>query len=175
MVAKMDEFSQYAVEEDEFSKYEEKPKVQEDEFSQYAADEDEFSQYATDKQVDLTPESPTLISEPLTKDEITKIAAKHGVTNPDVLDKLITQAYIRGGTVEGETRPLQYAVGLASDLILPGEVPSFIQKKLQDDPKLRAAMDDVSTLVGLLQLVLHMVVLVDWPVLKRAKNLKALR
>ncbi len=143
----MDEFSQYAVEEDEFSKYEEKPKVQEDEFSQYAADEDEFSQYATDKQVDLTPESPTLISEPLTKDEITKIAAKHGVTNPDVLDKLITQAYIRGGTVEGETRPLQYAVGLASDLILPGEVPSFIQKKLQDDPKLRAAMDDVSTLV----------------------------
>ena len=104
----------------------------------------------------LTPESPTWISDPLTKEEISGIAAKHGIKDTAALDKLMTQAYLRGGTVEGETRPLQYAAGLASDLILPGELPSFIQKKLQDDPKLRAAMDDISTLVDAKQSKLRM-------------------
>jgi hypothetical protein len=140
----MDEFSQYAVEEDEFSQYAAKPEEQEDEFSQFAAEEDEFSQYAVDKPKE---ESPTWISEPLTKQDIADVASKFGLTNREQIDSLITQAYLKGGTVEGETRPGQYAVGLASDLALPGDIPAYAQKKWQDDEGVRKAMDAIGDLV----------------------------
>ena len=143
----MDEFSQYAVEEDEFSQYEVKPKKQEDEFSQYAAEEDEFTQYTATDESTPPPKSPDWISDPLTKQDIAEVATKFGLTNREQIESLITQAYLKGGTVEGETRPVQYAVGLASDLALPGDIPAYVQKKWQDDEGVRKAMDAIGDLV----------------------------
>jgi len=107
--------------------------------------EDPFAQLEA---TTTTPQkSPDWISEPLTKQDIANIATKYGLQTREQIDSLITQAYLRGGTVEGETRPAQYAVGLASDLLLPGDIPAFAQKKLQADENVRKAMDDISSLV----------------------------
>ncbi len=146
----MDEFSKYEVkpikQEDEFSQYAVEPT---DEFAQYAAQseepQDEFAQYAAEP-VEAKPESPTWISEPVTPEEIAAIAMKHGITDVEDIKALSTQIYLKGGTVEGQTRPFAYAAGLASDLVLPGDIPAFLQKKLQEKPELRAAMDDVASL-----------------------------
>ena len=146
----MDEFSKYEVkpikQEDEFSQYAVEPT---DEFAQYAAQpeepQDEFAQYAAEP-IEAKPESPTWISEPVKPEEIAAIAMKHGITDVEDIKALSTQIYLKGGTVEGQTRPFAYAAGLASDLVLPGDIPAFIQKKLQEKPELRAAMDDVASL-----------------------------
>lgn len=146
----MDEFEQYAVspEQDEFAAYEVKAKPA-DEFEQYAAEPvsqaDEFTQFASEPTT-AEPESPTWISDPVKPEEIAAIAMKHGLTDVEDIKALSTQIYLKGGTVEGQTRPFAYAAGLASDVLLPGDIPAFIQKKMQDSDSLRAAMDDVASL-----------------------------
>lgn len=92
-------------------------------------------------------DNPTWISDPVQLQEIATIAAKHGIDNPDAIKSLITHAYLKGGTVQDQTKPLEYAVGLASNIALPGDIPAFIQKKMQGDEKTRLAMDDIAKLV----------------------------
>lgn len=100
-----------------------------------------------DKPVVTEGKDPTFISTPLTPAEIADIATKHNISNPEDIKSLLTHTYLRGGTVEGETRPVEYAVGLASDMFLPGPLPAFAQKKLADNPNLREAMDDIADIV----------------------------
>lgn len=90
-------------------------------------------------------ESPALVSERVTDQEIQAVAKHHGV-DPE---KLKSIAPLWGGITEGiEQDPKAiglYSLGTAGRVVGLGG-PQWIAKKLQDDPHLRDAIDDVREL-----------------------------
>jgi hypothetical protein len=84
---------------------------------------------------------PAIISSSIPRARISELSKKYGVPE----EALIKQAYMRGGTVEGETRPLEYAAALAGEAlpISGGAAAAFAQKKMYA-PEQRAAFDEIS-------------------------------
>jgi hypothetical protein len=84
---------------------------------------------------------PALISSSIPRARISELSKKYGVPE----EALIKQTYMRGGTVEGETRPLEYAAALAGEAlpISGGAAAAFAQKKMYA-PEQRAAFDEIS-------------------------------
>jgi hypothetical protein len=76
----------------------------------------------------------------ITEDDIKQVAAKTGADPQFIRD----MAPYYGRPLEKEGYTPKVAAGIASEAL--GGIPTFIAKKLQDDPKARAAMDELNDL-----------------------------
>lgn len=81
-----------------------------------------------------------LVGKDITDDDIKSIAAKTGADPQFIRD----MAPYYGRPLESESHPIKTAAGFASEAA--GGIPTFIAKKLQSDPKNRAAMDELNDL-----------------------------
>lgn len=87
---------------------------------------------------------------PILDSEIAEIAKKNKLPPEAYMDYLRSAVEFRGGSTETpvDFEKAMYAVGgFVGESLLFG-VPQFIQKKTEDDPRIRAALDDLGALVS---------------------------
>ena len=86
---------------------------------------------------------------PVLDAEIAAIAKKHNLPPEAYTDYLRSVVEFRGGSTETPVdfaKAARVAGGFVGEAVFMG-APQFIQKKLEDDPRIRAAIDDLGTLV----------------------------
>ncbi len=111
------------------------------EFAKQKSEEDPFAEFAAKPKEEER-------GEPIKDAEIAAIAQKHNIS-PEKLEYLRSFVEFRGGYTE---TPVDFAKaarqigGFASEALAYG-VPQFAVKKMEDDPAIRAAMDDLGNLV----------------------------
>jgi hypothetical protein len=88
---------------------------------------------------------PAFISSAIKRAKLQEISGKYGIPE----EELIKHVYARGGTVEGETRPLSYAASLAGEAlpVSAGAAWAFAQKKMAPESQ-RAGFDELADEVG---------------------------
>lgn len=133
--------------EDPFAEFAVTPSpAKEDPFAEFAVqkqEEDPFAEFATKPKEEV--ERGTEIKDA----EIAAIAQKHKLPPEAYTDYLRSVVEFRGGSTE---TPVDFAKaarqigGFVGEAVFYG-APQFIQKKMEDDPRIRAAIDDLGALV----------------------------
>jgi len=90
-------------------------------------------------------DDPAFISSAIKRTKLQEISGKYGIPE----EELIKHVYARGGTVEGETRPLSYAASLAGEAlpVSAGAAWAFAQKKMAPEGQ-RAGFDELADEIG---------------------------
>jgi hypothetical protein len=129
---------------DPFEKYKVK-EVEADPFEKYKVpEEDPFAKYKVEPEKEEEQRG-----KPILDSEIAAIAKKHNLPPEAYVDYLREVVEFRGGSTETpvDAKKALYQTGAFVGESLLFGVPQFLQKKMQDDPRIRAAIDDLGELV----------------------------
>lgn len=141
--------------EDIFAKYGGKKIEEKEDWEQYAQPEQQVSA-AEDWEQYAEPEEEALPTEeqergaPILDSEIAEVAKKYNLPPEAYTDYLRSVVEFRGGRTETPVdfeKAARQAGGFVGEAIFFG-APQFIQKKLEDDPRIRSAIDDLGELVS---------------------------